>query len=266
MNMKTGEFIRMAGTTMRTLRCYESKNILHPVRNQENTYRSYDEHDLLALWEAKCLNSLSIPLDEVMFFKEEDEIINRMRQIEQGLSRQIEELERRLQSVAATRHRYEVLASCRDCFVPYTYNSICRLFVNTQEALGHPRFSEMIHGWCNAIPLTKFTMTIGHTAITGDPDHILPVKMGLGIMRSRAGEAGLDTEGPAVVYPRCSGHMCHITVESPLQIRERHLSPLLDFIRKEGREITGDFHLRLSHIVKDGESPCYHFFLHSVTT
>lgn len=77
--MKTGEFIRMAGTTMRTLRYYESKNILHPVRNQENTYRSYDEHDLLALWEAKRLSSLSIPLDKVMFFKEEDEIINRMR-------------------------------------------------------------------------------------------------------------------------------------------------------------------------------------------
>lgn len=267
MKMKTSEFIRLSGTTPRTLRYYEEKKAIMPTRDTENAYHYYTEEDLIMLWESRSLNSIGISIDDIPFRRENthtDNILASLTEIQHDLDEKILELERRLKTVISTKHRYEMLEQAADRISDYSYQRIYRLFVNDPAVSSHPAFDETIRKWAGAIPQTKFTMTIDHTQLTGNPDHLLDIKLGLGISQKNAAEAHLPTGDPVVLAPRCSGGMCVLSVADPMNICERDIQPLLNHAQQKQCEITGDFHARLSHIsMKDGH-PLYHFFLHSV--
>ena len=266
MKLKTSEFLRLSGTTPRTLRYYEEKNAISPARNSSNSYRYYSEHDLIMLWEARTLNSLGVPIEDISFRRENStssNIVESLSQIQLSLDQQITLLEARLRTVISTKHRYEMLAHSPQNISSYSYEGIYRLYVNDPQTTAHPRFDEVIRQWTAAIPQTKFTTTIDHTQLNGDPDHQLDVKMGLGIARRYAKDIGLITDTPVCFSPRASGIMCHLTLKNPLEIFERDLQPILQYLNENEREISGPFHTRLSHISVGHEGSLYHFFLHA---
>lgn len=267
MKLKTSEFLRLSGTTPRTLRYYEDKNAINPHRDSKNDYRYYSEHDLIMLWEARSLNNLGVPIDSIPFRRQQgsvSNIIESLSQIELSLDEQITLLEQRLRTVISTKHRYERIARSSDSISPYSYQGIYRLYVNDPVVTSHPEFDECIRKWVASIPQTKFTMTIDHTQLTGDPDHALSVRMGLGISKRSARNIELITQEPVHFTPRVSGAMCHMTLKNPLEIHERDLAPLMLYAKQHDLEISGDFHARLSHISTDSDYILYHFFMHAV--
>lgn len=269
MLMKTNTLIRCSGTSARTLRYYEQKGILHPRRDERNTYRYYGESDLISLWEAKSLSELGLRLSDIERHQSEDKvepILFRLDRLQTDLTRKIEEYERKLQVVVSTRHRYEQYAAAGNGIVPYSYQNIYRLFLPEDPEHTDARFDCVMKQWADALPFTKINAVIDHRALTGNPDHRLPVRLGLGISQKHAMEQNLPLDPPVLRYPRVSGIMTAVSLGDPGCICERDLEPLLAYIRQNDLEIVGDFHARLAYISNTtGEAPSYHFFLHAAT-
>ncbi|MDO4198722.1 MAG: methyltransferase domain-containing protein [Erysipelotrichaceae bacterium] len=62
---KTGELAKKANVTIRTIRYYDSIDLLKPSRIMDNGYRLYDDNDYLKLQKILCLKSLGFELDDI---------------------------------------------------------------------------------------------------------------------------------------------------------------------------------------------------------
>lgn len=76
----TGEFAKMAGVTIRTIRYYDNKGILKASHHNELGYRLYSNNDFIKLKKILALKYLGLSLDEVMGIElqsfEKDDIAN----------------------------------------------------------------------------------------------------------------------------------------------------------------------------------------------
>lgn len=61
----TGEFARMAGVTIRTIRYYDTKGILKPSKTNDNGYRYYTDEDFIKLKKILALKYLGLSLEEI---------------------------------------------------------------------------------------------------------------------------------------------------------------------------------------------------------
>lgn len=61
----TGQLAKMANVTIRTIRYYDSIDLLKPSRIDSNGYRVYDENDYAKLEKILCLKSLGFELDDI---------------------------------------------------------------------------------------------------------------------------------------------------------------------------------------------------------
>lgn len=62
---KTGELARKANVTIRTIRYYDSIDLLKPSSIDSNGYRRYDDNDYFKLQKILCLKSLGFDLDDI---------------------------------------------------------------------------------------------------------------------------------------------------------------------------------------------------------
>ncbi|WP_455539032.1 MerR family transcriptional regulator [Terrisporobacter sp.] len=80
---KTGEIANMAGVTIRTIRYYDSKNILKPSHHSSSGYRLYTFEDFMKLKRILALKYLGLSLEEVAntekFTHEKSDILNSLR-------------------------------------------------------------------------------------------------------------------------------------------------------------------------------------------
>ena len=63
--MKINEVETLVGISKKNIRFYEAEGLLHPKRNSENGYRSYDNDDVDMLRKIKVLRKLGLPLEEI---------------------------------------------------------------------------------------------------------------------------------------------------------------------------------------------------------
>lgn len=61
----TGEFAKMAGVTLRTIRYYDKIGLLKPTTILDNGYRRYCNHDLITLQKILSLKELGFSLEEI---------------------------------------------------------------------------------------------------------------------------------------------------------------------------------------------------------
>ena len=61
----TGEFAKLAGVTIRTIRYYDKIGLLKPTMILENGYRRYCNQDLITLQKILCLKELGFSLEEI---------------------------------------------------------------------------------------------------------------------------------------------------------------------------------------------------------
>lgn len=68
----TGEFAKMAGVTLRTIRYYDKIGLLKPTTILDNGYRRYCNHDLITLQKILSLKELGFSLEEIYPLIQED--------------------------------------------------------------------------------------------------------------------------------------------------------------------------------------------------
>ncbi len=103
-----GEFAKMCGTTVQTLHVYDRKDILKPVAVGEQGYRYYDPIQVYLFHTIVYMKRCGLSLKEISDHLHESTVADFfLRDSEQYVLRQIEELQQTLRHVRATQYFFE---------------------------------------------------------------------------------------------------------------------------------------------------------------
>jgi len=121
--MRIGDLARRAGTTMRTIRYYEERGLIEPVRRTRGGFRLYKEEELRKLHLIRSLQTLDMPLSQVKAFFDERRRGRTAKEVAPALQavlrKQLQEMERRMVQYRAmqesARETIEILDACKRC-------------------------------------------------------------------------------------------------------------------------------------------------------
>ncbi|MBI1381271.1 MAG: MerR family transcriptional regulator [Planctomycetaceae bacterium] len=142
--LKIGDFARLAGTNLRTLRYYEELGLLIPASRSDGGFRYYRPTDLNRLEMIKNLQDLGLPLERIgELMATRDAGLGRsslLSRVAEALSEQDRLIEERIQLLEGQRAKLSAaarkLSQCADCpHTPGTVNNFCEPCVNTGEVL-----------------------------------------------------------------------------------------------------------------------------------
>jgi len=142
--LRIGEFARLAGTNLRTLRYYEELGLFQPIERSQGGFRYYRATDVHRLELIRALQELGLSLEDIRgllstrgveLSREE-----RLRRVEEALGAQDALLAARVAAIEEQRMRIrearEKLVQCRPCgHVPCAENNFCEPCLLTGETL-----------------------------------------------------------------------------------------------------------------------------------
>ncbi|QDU69101.1 MerR family transcriptional regulator [Engelhardtia mirabilis] len=142
--LKIGEFARLAGTNLRTLRYYEELGLMHPASRSEGGFRYYRRTDLNRLNMIRNLQELGLQLERIGELLEtrtkglsRGEFVNRVRR---ALAEQDRLIADRVEQLQAQRAKLAEasckLGLCEGCeHFPNPENNFCEPCQNSGEVL-----------------------------------------------------------------------------------------------------------------------------------
>ncbi len=142
--LRIGEFARLAGTNLRTLRYYEEVGLFRPIERSQGGFRYYRLTDIHRLELIRALQDLGLSLEAIRdLLLTRDEGLPRgevLRRVEAALGAQDELLTARIAGIEAQRARIrearEKLVECRPCeCMPGVVNNFCEPCPITGKAL-----------------------------------------------------------------------------------------------------------------------------------
>ena len=142
--LKIGEFARLAGTNLRTLRYYEELGLMTPAKRSPGGFRYYRKTDLNRLNMIRSLQDLGLQLDritELMATRQHlSERENFLEGVRAALAEQDRLLQERVEALGERRSKIKAatqkLAECQTCkHMPSIDNNFCEPCINTGEPL-----------------------------------------------------------------------------------------------------------------------------------
>ncbi len=142
--LKIGDFARVAGTNLRTLRYYEEVGLLTPARRSQGGFRYYRQTDLNRLNMIRDLQDLGLHLDRIRELMATREHVGSRPALLQSVRRVLAEQDRllleRSRALEAQRARIAVasrkLSDCEGCrHLPGPANNFCEPCLLTGDAL-----------------------------------------------------------------------------------------------------------------------------------
>jgi len=142
--LKIGEFARLAGTNLRTLRYYEELGLMTPATRSRGGFRYYRKTDLNRLNMIRSLQELGLQLDRIkelmatrQHISDREDFFGGVRaalaEQDRLLQERIEALGERRGKIAAATQK---LAECQTCkHMPSMDNNYCEPCLNTGEPL-----------------------------------------------------------------------------------------------------------------------------------
>lgn len=159
----TGEFAKMAGVTIRTIRYYDSKGILKPSHHNSSGHRLYSNEDFIKLKKILALKYLGLSLDEVMntelYSFEKDDMVNSLKLQKNIIKNKINHMKTVLNAIETaevsiqkdedldwnkTIDIIKILENEKELLQQYVDSSNLNASVKLQD-----RFSSNKHGWYN---------------------------------------------------------------------------------------------------------------------
>ncbi len=132
--LKIGDFARLAGTNLRTLRYYEELGLLSPAKRSKGGFRYYRETDLNRLNMIRDLQALGLPLERIgQIMDTRSQVGNRDRfldRVSAALREQDDLLKERIAHLERQRAKIELangkLGACATCeHTPGPRNNYC---------------------------------------------------------------------------------------------------------------------------------------------
>lgn len=164
MFFKIGEFSRLTGISVDTLRYYERCGLLTPRVDEANGYRLYTEQDFLALFHLRQLRGLEMPLATIKEYRAEgcsleeqlEGLTDRCARIDEELHR-LQLLRQRCAAAARTiRKVKENLGKVAEVNCTAAYH----LLFCTLEHLPPERVAPLVEKWVSAMPFVGYFVSL----------------------------------------------------------------------------------------------------------
>ena len=100
--LKIGDFARLAGTNLRTLRYYEELGLMQPARRSDGGFRYYRRTDVNRLAMIRNLQELGLPLERIGELMATRQRLGNREEFTAGVRRALQEQDRLLQERIAS--------------------------------------------------------------------------------------------------------------------------------------------------------------------
>jgi len=105
MKLKIGELAKRTGLTVRALHHYDKIGLLCPTVRADNTYRLYDEEDVLRLYRIQALRRLQLSLEDIRLILDDDSV-----SMDNIVTQQISLMEKQAREALALRDHLLILS------------------------------------------------------------------------------------------------------------------------------------------------------------
>lgn len=158
MKYRIGEFSKLLGVTVDTLKHYESLQIIEPLKDGKNNYRYFDDYDARTIIKSRTLRSLNLSLDEVAKLMENDsaiDFVEKMEESKQALKEQIHRNTLLLNKMNEVQNEILAIDSSLHHFRIKSLPGLYRLqHTHKDELLQHSCIENVVSSWMNALPYT----------------------------------------------------------------------------------------------------------------
>lgn len=156
MKYTIGEFSEMLGVTVDTLRLYEKRGIIKPIKDDKNSYRYFDDLDARVLLTSRLYRSLQIPLEDVAELINEgtlEEIIERIEESRRKLEDQINKNTLLLNKMTEIKKETSEINTSLYRFKERKLPGLYRLRQTDKDTLlKHIFHKEAVSAWMNILP------------------------------------------------------------------------------------------------------------------
>ena len=189
MKLRIRDFSRLCGINMETIRYYEQQNLLHPHREEKNSFRSFNEQDFILLAQLKQLQGLGCSLrecTEVVTPEQTNSLLEKKQELASVADRLSRVKQMRRQFDHIDEEPFEKIA---------IMNGIYRIFFSQPDVLNHPNTPHLLTQLIQLMPFSHSTIRISYQALVNPQDEFT-VDYGLGILERYAKLCSFVPEEP----------------------------------------------------------------------
>ena len=232
---------RLLRVSPESIRFYEKKNIVSPVRDNENGYRYFTQADIRRLYDCRIYQSLGFSLTEIIEIFQSasaEKLEEMLGKKEKELELAIEENTRALRRIRRVSTAKEAIDRCTGRF--YIQDSPHSLFAYHSEFsqldrknIGH-RFWDCVSDYYNLFVCAA----VISPEIARDPQLPQKMKCGFVVDYDTGLNLGLTAEEP--VYELKPRRSVYTTFHAEPIVTAEHLAPALAWMEAHGHKLTGD--------------------------
>lgn len=258
---KIGQASKLIGIAPETIRYYERKKIIRPLKDTDNGYRQFDIIDVCMIGKARTYLGYGFSLEEAQALLESDDLGQIRTQLEQR-AREIEEnVRQELARLGALQKKLEDINSVSDNFGRFSIRTRPALLCDQQfenaapcpQEENLPRESILLENQLVTFPYLEFRPK---ELMDGEPDNYT-VAVGIAIWESDAPAAGLTDYSCLQFHPAVP---C-IYTSLEMRLNEDHrqaLAPVTAFLRRSGIPAAGNVFCRTISVRRTDDDIIYY--------
>jgi DNA-binding transcriptional MerR regulator len=239
---KIGDVAKVLGISTNTLRYYEKRGLVNPVKNFENSYRYYDFWDINFLLDSLWFRGFEFSLEQVadminipshhdisvLFCEKENDYRKKINHYKMLLER-------------SAQHRDElshIPAMLGECDISIRQPYICFLNRYTEDYDNNPKLHKLAHQWLDLMPFTHryFEVPAEHLICGDSRDY----SWGLELSLHYANMLKVDVVPPVRSEPaaKCVHSVFKSTGKG--NFASQHLHYMVDYAKQNNLSICGD--------------------------
>lgn len=156
MKYTIGEFSEMIGVTVDTLRLYEKRGIIKPIKDDNNNYRYFNDLDARVLLTSRMYRSMQIPLEDVAELINNgmlEDVISKIEESKRKLEDQIKKNTMLVHKMTEIKKETATINASLYHFKEKKLPGIYRLITTKKDMLlKHAVYKEEVSAWMNLMP------------------------------------------------------------------------------------------------------------------
>ncbi|MCD8013740.1 MAG: MerR family transcriptional regulator [Lachnospiraceae bacterium] len=258
MSYSSGEVCDILNVSLKTLRLYEQRGLVHPRRDADNRYRKYEIKDLFALYQVKKYQTQGNTLSQIYqlmhgetFEHTQDKLARQITRLEDQiriLTWQKEHLKKIYQSHAANQKNQFHVIEEKGCDAEYVYECIVysdRTDVDTQKT------AQVMSEWRRQ-PERLNIFVIQHLDQLKEADGNYVCSLGVTTIDSSIAEPFLSA-GLVHKVRNDSNLKYPMAVEDPFRVTVGMAEPLLEYYAQHDQNRPDELHMYYNTTFRDGE-------------
>jgi len=153
-----GEFSRLMGVSIDTLKHYESLKIIQPLKDEQNNYRYFSDYDAREIIKSRILRSLNLNLNDITNLMNSDSPLPITEKLEESKKALQEQVRRNTLLIKKIDEYLRDIADLDSFIGKFTVQSLPGLYrlqhTNKDELLKNPAIEKIVSSWMDALPFT----------------------------------------------------------------------------------------------------------------